>query len=139
MVCEQWVDFLILLFDTAHVKARYKANSDNEKQWQKTQYANLIRYIPSGTYYARLRVAGKLIRKSLKTQAVKVYGHLRDQHSVAMAQKVWFSHVQSKNIQLPEQPTPHAISRSTCSARAGHSDGLSHLTQIDKPGRSDLI
>ena len=37
------------------------------KKWQKTSYANLVRYIPSGTYYARLRVAGKLIRKSLKT------------------------------------------------------------------------
>jgi len=35
--------------------------------WQKTPFANLIRYVPSGTYYARLRVKGKLIRKSLKT------------------------------------------------------------------------
>jgi hypothetical protein len=30
--------------------------------WQKTSYANLIRYVPSGIYYARLRVKGKLIR-----------------------------------------------------------------------------
>ena len=37
------------------------------KEWQKTSYANLIRYVPSGIYYARLRVKGKLIRKSLKT------------------------------------------------------------------------
>ena len=37
------------------------------KDWQKTQFANLIRYVPPGTYYARLRVAGKLIRKSLTT------------------------------------------------------------------------
>ena len=36
-------------------------------QWQKTQYANLIRYVSSGVYFARLRVKGKLIRKSLKT------------------------------------------------------------------------
>jgi hypothetical protein len=42
------------------------------KDWQKTQYANLIRYVPSGKYYARLRVNGKLIVKSLKTQAISV-------------------------------------------------------------------
>ena len=42
------------------------------KDWQKTQLANLIRYVPSGIYYARLRVAGKLIRKSLKTDVLSV-------------------------------------------------------------------
>ncbi len=42
------------------------------KDWQKTQYANLVRYVPSGTYYARLRVKGKLIRRSLKTDVVSV-------------------------------------------------------------------
>lgn len=36
----------------------------SDKDWQKTQYSNLIRYVPSGTYYARLRVKGKLIRRS---------------------------------------------------------------------------
>ena len=46
------------------------ANAD--KDWQKTQYANLIRYVPSGTYYARLRVKGKLIRRSLKTDVLSV-------------------------------------------------------------------
>jgi hypothetical protein len=35
------------------------------KRWQKTQFANLIRYIPSKTYFARVRMSGKLIRKSL--------------------------------------------------------------------------
>ena len=42
------------------------------KVWQKTQFTNLIRYLPSGTYYARLRVAGKLIRESLKTDVLSV-------------------------------------------------------------------
>jgi integrase len=42
------------------------------KDWQKTQYANLVRYVPSGTYYARLRVKGKLIRRSLKTDVLSV-------------------------------------------------------------------
>ncbi len=46
------------------------ANSGGE--WQKTQYSNLIRYVPSGTYYARLRVKGKLIRRSLKTDVMSV-------------------------------------------------------------------
>ncbi len=40
--------------------------------WQKTQYTNLIRYLPSGIYFARFRVHGKLIRKSLKTGAQTV-------------------------------------------------------------------
>ena len=44
----------------------------SNKDWQKTQYSNLIRYVPSGTYYARLRVKGKLIRKSLKTDLISV-------------------------------------------------------------------
>lgn len=40
--------------------------------WQKTHYANLIRYVPSGIYFARMRVKGKLIRKSLKTDTISV-------------------------------------------------------------------
>ena len=42
------------------------------KEWQKTQYSNLIRYVPSGTFYARFRVKGKLVRKSLKTDVLSV-------------------------------------------------------------------
>jgi len=42
------------------------------KVWQKTQFANLLRYVPSGTYFARIRVGGKLIRRSLETTAVSV-------------------------------------------------------------------
>ena len=44
----------------------------SEKEWHKTQYSNLIRYVPSGSYFARLRVGGKLIRKSLKTDMLSV-------------------------------------------------------------------
>lgn len=47
-------------------------SSEPEKTWQKTSYANLIRYVPSGTYYARIRVKGKLIRKRLKTDVLSV-------------------------------------------------------------------
>ena len=46
--------------------------AESEKDWQKTQYSNLSRYVPSGTYYARLRVKGKLIRRSLKTDDLTV-------------------------------------------------------------------
>ncbi|HEX3719664.1 MAG TPA: site-specific integrase [Verrucomicrobiae bacterium] len=42
------------------------------KLWQKTSYANLIRYTPSGIYFCRIRVQGKLIRKSLKTDVLSV-------------------------------------------------------------------
>ena len=48
------------------------APAESSKDWQKTQYSNLIRYVPSGTYYARLRVKGKLIRRSLKTDVLSV-------------------------------------------------------------------
>lgn len=40
--------------------------------WAKTQYANLVRHIPSGGLYARLRVKGKLIWRSLKTDRITV-------------------------------------------------------------------
>ncbi len=43
-----------------------------DKIWQPTQYANLIRYVPSGTFFARLRLGGNLIRKSLKTDVLTV-------------------------------------------------------------------
>lgn len=39
---------------------------------RKTSHANLIRYKPSGTYYAHVRVKGKLLRKSLETTSVTV-------------------------------------------------------------------
>ena len=56
------------------MQAKIAANpaADPDRDWQKTSYANLIRYVPSGTYYARLRVKGKLIRKSLKTDVLSV-------------------------------------------------------------------
>ncbi len=51
-------------------EAEPKSNSAD--LWQKTQYANLLRYVPSSVYFARIRVKGKLIRKSLKTDAITV-------------------------------------------------------------------
>ena len=51
---------------------RTKATPAASKSWQKTPYANLIRYVPSGAYFARIRVGGKLIRQSLKTKVLSV-------------------------------------------------------------------
>ncbi len=43
-----------------------------ELLWQNTPHANLVRYVPSETYFARIRVGGKLIRRSLKTKVLSV-------------------------------------------------------------------
>jgi len=53
---------------------RMKTNSsDNtDARWQKTPVANLVRHVRSGNYYARIRVRGKLIWKSLKTDRISV-------------------------------------------------------------------
>jgi integrase len=66
---------LIPCFDTGAVKARqYQKRGDTEgdQRWQKTQYRGIAHYIPSGTYFARIKVRGKLIRRSLKTDAITV-------------------------------------------------------------------
>jgi len=65
------LDNLILNCDTASMKNEDAASSADQR-WQKNQFSNLIRYIPSGTYFARVRVHGKLIRKSLKTNVLTV-------------------------------------------------------------------
>jgi integrase len=44
--------------------------------WQKTPVSNLVRYVPSGILFARVRVKGKLIRRSLKTPVLSI-GKLR--------------------------------------------------------------
>ena len=47
--------------------------TDNtEPRWQKTPVANLVRHVQSGNYYARIRVRGKLIWKTLKTDRISV-------------------------------------------------------------------
>ncbi|MGH8023019.1 MAG: hypothetical protein ACRED1_05540, partial [Limisphaerales bacterium] len=46
--------------------------TEQRVQWQKTPVANLVRNASSGIYYARVRVKGKLIWKSLKTDILSV-------------------------------------------------------------------
>jgi len=48
------------------------SETDKDLQWQKTPVANLVRNASSGLYYARVRVRGKLIWKSLKTDCMSV-------------------------------------------------------------------
>ena len=47
-------------------------STSDEKVWQTTAVQNLVRYRPSGTYFARFRVGGKLVWKSLKTATFSV-------------------------------------------------------------------
>jgi integrase len=47
-------------------------STSEEKNWETTAVQNLVRYRPSGTYFARFRVGGKLVWKSLKTTAFSV-------------------------------------------------------------------
>jgi len=47
-------------------------NADENDVWQRTPFANLVRYVASGKYFARLHVGGKLIRRSLKTNKISV-------------------------------------------------------------------
>jgi hypothetical protein len=42
------------------------------KVWQPIQFLDLIRYDPAGIFFARLRVSGKLIRQSLKTDVFSI-------------------------------------------------------------------
>lgn len=47
-------------------------SASDEKVWQTTAIQNLVWYRPSGTYFARFRVGGKLVWKSLKTATFSV-------------------------------------------------------------------
>ena len=55
--------------DTACTSA---SKREQKSPWAKTPVANLLRYQSSGVYFARVRVAGKLIRQSLKTNVFSV-------------------------------------------------------------------
>jgi hypothetical protein len=46
--------------------------SNEAIQWERTKTQHLIRYVPKGTYYARFKAGGKLIRKSLRTDVYSV-------------------------------------------------------------------
>lgn len=49
-----------------------RKTSPDPAQWQKSATPNLYRYLSSGVYFARAKVGGKLIRRSLKTTTYSV-------------------------------------------------------------------
>lgn len=49
-----------------------KNGKPRSSPWQSTPVANLVRYEPSGQYYGRLRVGGKLVWKKLETDVFSV-------------------------------------------------------------------
>jgi hypothetical protein len=129
------LDNLILQCDTVLVK---ESKTESNNHWQKTPVSNLVRYVASGILFARIRVQGKLIRRSLKTKvlsvaklrltdlAMKVYGHLRNQHSTSMAQKVAFSEtppttIVSLPLQNNESSTAKPQKKTTAQAKAKYS------------------
>ena len=46
--------------------------TNDEPLWEHTPIQNLLRYRPSGTYFARFKVGGKLIKQSLETAVFSV-------------------------------------------------------------------
>ena len=56
----------------SRVSSRPAADPSHESDWVKTPFTNLIRYTPSGVYFARVRIKGRLIRRSLKTKVLSV-------------------------------------------------------------------
>jgi integrase len=48
------------------------SQSESKNNWQKTSVPNLTRFVSSGILFARIRVKGKLIRRSLKTKVLSV-------------------------------------------------------------------
>ena len=52
----------ILFFYTCAMKhSKRQPKPDGKKSvWQPTQHSNLIRYVPSGVFYLRARINGKL-------------------------------------------------------------------------------
>jgi hypothetical protein len=45
---------------------------EQEAAWESTAVQNLVRYRPAGTYYARFRVGGRIVRQSLQTSVFSV-------------------------------------------------------------------
>jgi len=48
------------------------SSENKDQRWLKTPVANLMRHVQSGNYYARIRVRGKLIWKSLMTDRISI-------------------------------------------------------------------
>jgi hypothetical protein len=49
--------------ETNHAR-QTAAKAESQSDWVKTPVAHLLRYKPSGIYFARVRIRGKLFRQS---------------------------------------------------------------------------
>ena len=47
-------------------------SKEKQSEWELSRCQNLIRYRPSGTYFARFKAGGKVVRRSLKTSVFSV-------------------------------------------------------------------
>jgi hypothetical protein len=55
--------------ETAGADSTEQITTSKDGLWKTYhQYAGLMRYVPSGTFYARFKVVGKIKRESLKTK-----------------------------------------------------------------------
>jgi hypothetical protein len=68
--------------------------------WQNTPVSNLSRYVPSGILFARMRVKGKPIRRSLTTKTLSV-------------RKLRLSELEKEERQIAEHATAFAEGRMT--------------------------
>jgi integrase len=79
---------LIPQCDTVSMKTK---KAESESLWTKAPVSNLVRYEPSGIYFVRAKVRGKLIRKSLETNVLSVakqrLGDVLDSEQKALAPK----------------------------------------------------
>ncbi len=58
--------------DSQQTDPETATDQQTDSEWQKTTRANLVRYKSSKVYFARIRIKGKLIRRSLKTKLLSV-------------------------------------------------------------------
>jgi len=66
-------DNLILTFATVCMKTdqtNHNAVGGTQQNWVRTPIANRVRYKPSDTYFARVRIRGKLFLHTMKTIGV---------------------------------------------------------------------
>jgi integrase len=88
-------------------------NDERQTEWRATNVQNIVRYAPSGTLFARFKIGGKLIRRSLKTNVVSVA-------KLRLADM------------LKEHRGDHQTKESIRQGRMNFSDGLEiHLGSID--------
>ena len=106
--CNLQTDFLILQSDAVRAST---SETENNSEWQKTPYANLVRYKSSGIYFARFRVRGKLIRRSLRTSRISVA-------------KLRLGDLEKQERQRGEHQAAIADGTMTCSTDSRHMFGL---------------